>query len=279
MMQVQSNFSETSLIKLKDQAWLDNQRVAGKVAAGALNLLKTEINNKTNKSLIELNKLAEDFIFSHNDCTPTFNGYKGFPAGVCISVNNQLVHGIPTEQTLQEGDLVSFDLGVTYNGAIADTAITCIYGKAKSNQHIELVSVCQGALYEAIKSIKIGKHLGCIGFAINKYVTSKSNFKVIVNYGGHGLDFNTPHAQPFVSNKSRQDDGIILQEGLTLAIEPLLAVESNKTHISSDGWTVLTEKNMSSHWEHTIYIHKDHVEIIAYRDDEQNNIPNKIYFN
>lgn len=278
MNQVQSSFSETTLIKLKDKFWLDRQRIAGKVAADAITLLQNEVSNKTTNSLIELNIMAENFILGHNGCSLTFKGYKGFPTGVCISENNKLVHGIPSNYKLQNGDLVSFDLGVTYEGAIADTAVTCIYGQAKCEQHIDLINICQNSLYEAIKSIKIGKQLGCIGHTIHKYVTSKSNFKVISNYGGHGLDYNIAHAPPFVSNKSKYNEGVRIQQGLSIAIEPLLAVSSNQTRIDNDKWTVLTE-NVNSHTEHSIFVHQDSVEIITWRNNEQGKCANRLYFN
>src|SRR5271170_2901658 len=124
--QAQTNL-KSDFVKLKDQDWLERLRVAGKCVSSVMTLLETLVKEKTTLSLNELNAFAEDHILKQ-DCTPTFKGYHGFPAGVCISVNEQLVHGIPTDYKLKEGDLVSFDFGATFKGAIADSAITCIYG-------------------------------------------------------------------------------------------------------------------------------------------------------
>jgi len=255
-------FSDNSLIRLKDNNWLEKQRVAGKIAAKALLLLEQLVKDKTSKTLLELNEIAENYIFESGG-TCTFKNYHGFPAGVCISVNKQLVHGIPTDYVLQEGDIVSFDLGVTIEGAIADTAITCIYGEPKLEKHVQLIKDTEEALMRGIKAVKVGDRLGVIGQAIYKYSHSK-NYGVINNYGGHGLDWHTPHASPFVANKSTENEGIRIQPGLTIAIEPMLVLGSTATTTADDGWTVMTP-DLSVHVEHSIFVHEDHVEIITDR--------------
>lgn len=257
-------FSNSSFIDLKDQSWLDKQRFAGKIAAKTLLLLKNTVLEKTTKSLLELNSIAEEFI-NNSGGTPTFKGYKGFPAGVCISVNKELVHGIPKDYKLKEGDVVSFDLGVTFEGAIADSAITCIFGNAKEEKHIKLIQATEEALNKAIESISVGARLGVIGQTISKYVKN-SGFGLITNYGGHGLSWNNPHSQPFVSNKSTSDEGIRIQSGLSIAIEPMLVIGSTNTNVLSDGWTVITS-DIGSHAEHTVYVHENYVEIITSRDN------------
>lgn len=257
-------FADNILVKLKNKDWLDKQRVAGRIAANTLFLLENLVKNKTFHSMTTLNKVAEDYIFK-NGGTPTFKNYKGFPAGVCISINKELVHGIPKDVVLDEGDIVSFDLGVTYQGAIADTAITCIFGKPKSEQHIKLINSTEEALMKGIEAIKIGQRLGSIGNAI--YKSAKGNgFGVINNYGGHGLDWDIPHASPFVENKSDPSKGIHIQPGLTIAIEPMLVpIGSLTTRTSDDGWTVMTS-DVGAHFEHSVFIHEDHVEIITDRN-------------
>lgn len=255
-------FSGTGLFKLKDQNWLDNQRIAGKIAAKALVLLQKLIKDRTELSLLNLNDIAEKFIFDAGG-TPTFKGYKGFPAGVCISVNKQLVHGIPANYYLQDGDIISFDLGVTYNGAIADTAITCLYGQPKTKKHVDIIAATELSLLKGIEAIKVGNRLGCIGNAI--YKSAKGNgFSVVTKYGGHGLDWNIPHAAPFVDNKSEPTQGIRIQPGLSIAIEPMLVPGSTETKTSEDGWTVVTE-DIGAHFEHSIFVHPNHVEIITDR--------------
>lgn len=255
-------FSENGLVKLKDQSWLDRQRVAGKIAAATLTLLSDHVRDKTTLTFIELNQLAEDFIISKGG-TPTFKGYKGFPAGVCISVNKEIVHGIPKDVKPEEGDVISFDLGVTYQGAIADTALTVIYGQPKSERHVKLVKDCEESLMRGIQAVAVEKRIGSIGYAISKY-TKGTGFGLINQYGGHGLDWNTPHAPPFVANKADPEEGIRIQKGLAIAIEPMLVLGSTHTKVLNDGWTVVTD-DIGAHFEHSIFVHEDHVEIITDR--------------
>jgi methionyl aminopeptidase len=255
-------FGNNSFISLKDNDWLEKQRVAGVIAAKTLLLLEGLVKDKTKLSLQEMNDLAEDYIVKQGGSC-TFKNYKGFPAGVCISVNKQLVHGIPSDYHLQEGDVVSFDLGVTIEGAIADTALTCIYGEPKSKRHVELLDGTYTALVAGIDAIEVGKRLGCIGQAIYK-VARNYKFSVVINYGGHGLDWNIPHAQPFVANKGIENEGIRIQPGLSIAIEPMLVIGPATTTTQPDGWTVTTP-DIGCHFEHSIYVHEDGVEWITER--------------
>lgn len=257
-----NSIGSNSFIQLHGLEWLHRQRIAGRIAARALLILEDHVREKTSHSLIVLNEIAKKFITDAGG-SPTFKGYKGFPADVCMSVNKQLVHGIPTDIVLEDGDLISFDLGVTYEGAIADTAITCIFGTPKSNKHIDLVKSTEESLMKSIESVAVGKRLGCIGQTISKYAKGKG-YGVINNYGGHGLNWNVPHAAPFVQNKSTSEEGIRIQPGLSIAIEPMLTLGSTNTHVLDDGWTVVTD-DINCHFEHSIYIHEDHVEIITDR--------------
>lgn len=259
---------------LKDNTWLENQRVAGKVVSKALTTLKEIVKEKHNYSTLELSKIAEDIIVKEK-CTPTFKGYKGFPESCCISVNKQLVHGIPNNYKLQDGDVVSFDLGATFEGAIADSAITCIYGDPKKIEHVNLIENTKKSLNEAIKSIKVGKQLGCIGETIYK-IGSNNNYGVVLNYGGHGIGPG-PHEFPFVCNKDYSNNGIRFTPGVTIAIEPLFVLGGDSsTRVLDDGWTVLA-KDICAHTEHTIFINEDNVEIITWREDDD--LPQVINFN
>ena len=259
------SFSTNSFITLKNQNWLDKQRIAGKIAAQTLTALQRKVEEKTTDSLIELNEFAEKIITDAGG-SPTFKGYKGFPAGVCISVNKQLVHGIPTNYHLQDGDVISFDLGVTIEGAIADTALTCIYGNPKSENHLLLVKATAETLMKGIEAIEVGKKLGVIGNAIWRNAKGYG-FSVITKYGGHGLEWNFPHAPPFVENKSDPETGIRIQPGLAIAIEPMLVIGSTETKTLDDGWTVVTN-DIGCHHEHSIFVHEDRVEIITWRESE-----------
>jgi methionyl aminopeptidase len=258
-----SEFATNMFVSLKDDKWLEHQRIAGRIASDTLLFLEQQVKEKTTKSLLELNNEAEKVIADAGGA-PTFKGYKGFPAGVCISVNKQLVHGIPSNYQLKDGDIVSFDLGVTIEGTIADTAITCIYGEPQHPQHAKLVRATEEALMKGIEAIKVGAKLGVIGQAISKCAKGYG-YNIINNYGGHGLDWNTPHASPFVANKATADEGIRIQPGLAIAIEPMLVLGSTTTTTLNDGWTVMTP-DLSAHFEHSVFVHEDRVEIITSRE-------------
>jgi methionyl aminopeptidase len=255
----------SSLIKLKTKEQLEKFRVAGKVAAGALVILEQAVKDGTRKSLLELDKFAYEYI-KDNKCEATFLGYHGFPNSVCISVNKKLVHGIPTNSQLQDGDIVSFDLGATFDGAIGDTALTCIFGEPKSTEYIRLIKATKEALIKGIEAIEVEKRLGVIGKAVWKSVQN-NGYNVITHYGGHGIDINVPHASPFVSNRDIPENGIHLQPGMVLAVEPMAVNGSTETWVDKDGWTVHCKSEISSHEEHTIFIHQDHVEILTQRDE------------
>ncbi len=259
------NFLENGLITLKDSNWLNKQRIAGKCVASTLMLLESMIKYKFEGTLLEYNNEAEKHIASFG-CTPTFKNYKGFPSGVCISVNKELVHGIPSDKKLQDGDVISFDLGATYEGAIADSAITVIFGTPKSNKHVELIKATNESLLAGINAIAVDKRLGVIGNAISKKA-KEYGFGLVTRYGGHGLEWDKPHAPPFVSNKASVDEGIRIQPGLAIAIEPMLTIGVPETKTLNDGWTVVTN-DIGAHFEHSIYVHEDRVEIITDRNYE-----------
>ena len=245
-----------SLVNLKDEKWLWRQKRAGRCVAQIhrtfIDMVREE--KRPNLSLKDIEKMALSVMDIH-DCTPTFQGYKGFPGAVCLSVNSNMVHGIPTDYVLQDGDVVRLDLGATFEGAIADAAYTCIYGEPKSKEHVRLLKTCKGALQAGIDAIEIGKHLGVIGNAIHKYCKD-SGFGLITNYGGHGIDYDTPHAEPFVANKERPDAGIRIQAGLSIAIEPMLVIGDTRTKVESDNWTVSTP-GINCHFEHSVTIMED----------------------
>lgn len=258
----------SDLVKLKDDDFFQRQKVAGRCVGDILKTLDRMVTEKTpNLSLRDMEAEAVRQIEA-SGCTATFKGYKGFPGSICLSVNEQLVHGIPSDYILQEGDVVKFDLGATYQGAIADAASTAIYGKPKSNRHVELIDTCKKALAHAISVVQIGKQIGCIGYAIHRYVTAKTSFKLVTDYGGHGICIDEngqgiPHAAPFVANKAKPNEGIRIQPGLVIAIEPMLVIgESAKTHVLKDGWTVCGV-GISAHVEHSLFVREDGVHVMT----------------
>jgi len=261
-------FLTNGFFTLKNNEWLEKQRIAGKVVAKCLNHLEQRVKEKTSLTMRELSLEAEQIILD-SKCSATFKNYKGFPEAVCISINKELVHGIPKDYVLKEGDVVSFDLGATFEGAIADSAITCIFGEPKNKRHIELIEATKESLLKGIQAIQVGKRLGVIGNAI--YKSAKNNgFKVVTQYGGHGISTDEhgngiPHAQPFISNKSLSDEGVRIYAGMAIAIEPMLTIFSENTKIMTDNWTVETS-DVGAHEEHSVFVHEDYVEIITERN-------------
>lgn len=255
-----NNFANSQIVYLKDDKWLKNQKLAGRCVSHVLKECGNIIKQKTpNLSLLDLENITLQKMKMFN-CIPTFLGYKSFPNATCISVNNQLVHGIPSSYVLQDGDIVSVDLGATFEGAIADAARTWIYGESKSSEHIRLLKSCYNSLKAAIKVLEIGKPMGIIGHAIYQ-ATKNSGFNLITNYGGHGI-CNTPHVFPFVSNKSQPTEGIHIQSGFTFAIEPMLVLGDSTTKVLNDGWTVVTG-GIGCHFEDTVFIAENGVHIIT----------------
>jgi methionyl aminopeptidase len=260
------------IIQLHNDEWLANQRIAGKVAAKAIDLL-VDLAKHGSLSLLEMDEQAGQLIRDHG-CVETFYGYKGFPSFCCHSVNKQLVHGIATNYHLQDGDLYTCDLGATYKKSIADTATTVIVGEG-TEEHKRLVQATKEALRLAIDAVQVGKQLGVIGDAIWKH-SVKTGHACVLTYGGHFVGIApdgtpAPHMPPFVANKANPNDGIRLVAGMAICIEPLFVIGSNtQTRVDKDGWTVYTDGGISSHEEHSIFISEDGVEVITARKGENN---------
>ena len=177
------------------------------------------------------------------------------------------MHGVPNNRHLQDGDVVSFDLGATVDGAIGDTALTCVFGQS-SNEQARLMRVTEECLQKAIGVVKVGARIGEIGHAI--YMCAKGyGYNVYTAYGGHGLEYNQPHASPFVANRANVNEGIRIQPGMCLAIEPLLTMGSTETKVANDGWTVIG-KQLNAHFEHTIFVHPNQVEVLTFRSQDAN---------
>jgi len=254
----------SELIILHDEEWLAKQRIAGKCVAAALEAAEALIVDSF-PSLIDIENVCKEQLVKY-DCKSAFLNFKGFPASVCLSVNNELVHGIPSNYKIKQNDVIKIDLGANYNGAIADSAITVI--KNSSNNEIkELANTCYNALINSIKNIKVGDQIGKIGYCIN-YICKSTNFGLITNYGGHGIENDKPHAKPFIANKSQKNIGQRIQNGMSLAIEPMMTLKSDvETRVASDGWTVLT-KSISVHYEHTLHFNNNITEVITKRKNE-----------
>jgi methionyl aminopeptidase len=254
---------------IKDEEWLSAQRHAGRVLSGAIQKAISGIS--PGKSTAEIDTICEEYILSHSGCASTFKGYRGFPATTCISINEEIVHGIPhSDRIIQEGDVIKLDAGVTYQGAIADMARTIIVGQSRDIKHTLLIEYCQRALNAAISSFKFENahinRLGTIGYAIQKEAR-KINANVIVDLGGHGLEPNCPHGAPFVCNIGEKDDGPIIHPGMTLAIEPMLTFGETKISIQKDNWTIKIPK-IGVHIEDTIFVHPDRIEVLTRLEED-----------
>jgi len=199
----------------------------------------------------ELDKEAELFIRSH-DALPAFKGYRGYPATLCTSINDEVIHGIPGPRTLKAGDIISIDVGAFHDGFYSDAAKTFTVGKV-SKKAQRLMDVTEKALHEGISQAVTGNHLYDISAAIQMVVES-AGFSVVREFVGHGIG-RALHEDPQIPNFGKRGTGLPLQEGMTFAIEPMVNEGSWKVHIRDDGWTAVTaDGSLSAHFEHSIAI-------------------------
>ncbi len=215
---------------------------------------------KPGTKTINIDKVAEEFI-RDNGGIPGFLNYNGFPNTLCISVNNQVVHGIPSKYELHEGDIVSVDCGVIMNGYNGDSCYTFAIGEI-SEEKKRLLKVTREALYKGIEQARVGNRIGDIGFAVQKHAED-NGYSVVRELVGHGIGKKL-HEAPEVPNYGRQGKGIKIKKNLTIAIEPMINMGRKEVRQSSDGWTIYTvDKLPSAHFEHTIAIKKDKTEILS----------------
>ena len=208
----------------------------------------------------KLNNLAEEFI-KDNKGVPSFLGYKGFPYVLCVSLNDKVVHGFPDEKELEDGDILSVDCGVKWNGFHSDSAYTYAVGKMKENEE-KLLKITHDSLYVGIEKAKYGSRIGDIAFSIQQYV-ERAGFSVIRELVGHGLGRKL-HENPEVPNYGKPGKGVKLKEGLVIAIEPMVNMGEKEIYQESDGWTIRTKDGKpSAHYEHTIAIFKNRTEILT----------------
>ncbi|TSC92543.1 MAG: methionyl aminopeptidase [Candidatus Berkelbacteria bacterium Licking1014_7] len=209
---------------------------------------------------IEIEQKAKKIIQAKG-AQPAFLGFNNYPYVTCVSVNSELVHSPPTRYKFKQGDIVSVDIGVEFNGYCADKAATFAVGKI-SNQNQKLINTCQAALSNAIKIAKSNKKLGDISSAIQKTI-EKENFGIIKELAGHGVGKKI-HEAPMIFNFGKPDTGIILKPGMVLAIEPMISAGEPKTQLQNDGWTISTkDKSNTVHFEETIVITKNGCQILT----------------
>ena len=239
---------------------------AGSIIADLFDYLK--VHTCAGISTKELDKLAESFIRSHGGI-PTCKGYEGFPGAICISVNDTLLHGIPSKSIiLKDGDIVSYDVCVTYEGYIADACRTFPVGEVTSEAK-RLMETTKRCFFEAVKLIKPGVHLGDISQKIYETGTSEG-YTLTRDYGGHGVG-REMHEDPFVLNYGEKGTGVILKKGMVIAVEPMLNEGKVELYTLDDGWTVKTlDGKLSCHYENTIAITDDGYEILTLEKGEGN---------
>lgn len=245
---------------IKSEEEIELLRKAGKIVGDTHNYLKKFI--KPGITTNELDKLAYDFIISNN-ATPSFLNYSGFPASICTSINEEVVHGIPSDRKLCDGDIISIDIGACYNGYHGDSAWTYPVGNI-SDEKKYLLKHTEESLYEALKVVKPGNYIGDIGFTVSK-IAKKYNLGVVKELVGHGVGKNV-HEDPDVPNFGKEKTGLMLKEGMVLAVEPMLNLGTPNVYILEDDWTIITaDDKPSAHFEHTIVVTKDGHEILTKR--------------
>ncbi len=212
-------------------------------------------------STIEIDNIIDSYIRG-NKAIPAFKDYNGFPNSACISVNEAVVHGIPGEYKLKDGDIVSVDVGVILNDYYGDSAYTFKVGKVDQDV-CELLDATKTSLYKGIEQAVSGNRLGDIGFAIQNYIEKEQGYHIVRDLVGHGIGKNL-HEEPEVPNYGRRGNGLKLREGLVIAIEPMVNMTTRKVKWDKDGWTVkAADGKASAHFEHTIAIGSDKTEILS----------------
>lgn len=246
------------MIPIKSKSELVKIKKASVIVAKTLKLLKAKI--KPGITTRQLDQEAENFINS-NGAKAAFKGYRGYPASICTSINEEVVHGIPGPRILRDGDIISIDVGVELDGYFGDAAITLAVGKI-TQQAKRLIDVTREALYKAIKAARKGNRLSDISYAVESYV-KKFNFSVVQDFVGHGIGTQL-HEEPQIPNFGEPGNGPILKPGMVLAIEPMINMGTSKVSILDDGWTAITrDKKLSAHFEHTVCVTNAETEIFT----------------
>jgi len=246
------------MINIKTEKDLETMRIACQITRDTLDYLKSKV--RVGITTKELDKLAYDYIKSRG-AKPSFLGYGGFPATICASVNSVVVHGIPNDTVLQDGDIISIDCGAYYNGFHGDAARTYTVGKVSSKVK-RLIKVTEQSFFEGIKGLKSGAFVGDISNRIQTYV-EKNGYSVVRELVGHGIG-REMHEDPMVPNYGRAGSGVKLNAGATIAIEPMVNMGDRKVMFLSDGWTCKTKDDLpSAHYENTVLITENGVEILT----------------
>lgn len=250
------------IIKSADEVEIMHE--SGHIVAEVLETLAAEV--KAGLIVRKLDTIVQDE-FRRRNVVPTFLGYQGYPAHVCVSINEEIVHGIPGDRAIQDGDIVSIDLGATHRGFVADSALTVGVGHLGSKEQ-QLIDVTYESLWAGIRMARPGARLGEVSNAIQTYVESRGH-AVVREYVGHGVG-REMHEDPQVPNFGPPDRGPVLRKGMVLALEPMVTLGDWRTKKHDDGWTVSTlDGSLSAHFEHTIAITDGEPVVLTLRSDEQ----------
>jgi len=251
------------VIYIKTKKEIDYIRESCRIVAETLKLVANNV--QPGVTTIELDRIAEEYIFSNN-AKAAFKGYSqagsyDYPASICVSIDDEVVHGIPGERVLKEGEIVSIDVGVLKNGYFGDAALSVAVGKISSDKE-KLLEVTEKSLYEGIKEAKVNNRVHDISFAVQNYVEA-NGFSVVKDLCGHGVG-KYLHEEPAVPNYGVRGTGPKLKKGMTIAIEPMVNTGTYKVKTAKDGWTVLTQDGLpSAHFEHTILVSNGSPEILT----------------
>ena len=248
------------MITIKSDREIELMKKAGSIVGETHNYLQQFI--KPGITTLELDKLAYDFILS-KDATPSFKGYEGFPGTICTSINDEVVHGIPSKRKLKNGDIISLDIGACYKGYHGDSAWTYPVGTIDKKKKY-LLEHTEKSLYEGLAVVKEGIHISDIGNAIENYA-KKYKLGVVKELVGHGIG-ESVHEDPDVPNYGLPGKGPVLKAGMTIAIEPMLNLGTPNIYILDDEWTIITaDGEASAHFEHTIVVEKEGYTILTKR--------------
>ena len=247
------------MIHLKNSAQITAMKDAGRITGEALLLARDTV--RPGVTTYEIDQVIRRYI-EKCGATPTFLGYGGFPASACVSINDEVIHGIPSKKRiLKEGDIVKIDTGATYRGYVGDSARTIPVGKV-STEAEKLIQVTRDSFWKGLEAVRIGNRLGDIGYAIDSLVRA-NGFSTVKRYVGHGIGTDM-HEQPDVPNYGTPGRGIRLCAGLTIAIEPMVNIGGEEVRELPDGWTVKTKDgSLSAHYENTVALTSDGVIVLT----------------
>jgi methionyl aminopeptidase len=248
------------MISIKSEREIELLKVAGEIVGKTHHYLEQYI--KPGITTKELDTLAEEFILKEG-ATPSFKGLYGFPGCICISINEEVVHGIPGKRKLREGDIVTLDIGACYKGYHGDSAWTYAVGKISKKKQ-DLMKQTEEALFAGLSVIHDGAHVGDIGYAVEN-VANKYKLGVVKELVGHGVGTKV-HEEPDVPNYGKKGTGPLLKEGMVIAVEPMLNMGTAEVFMLDDDWTIITGDDLpSAHFEHTVVVTKDGYTILTKR--------------